>query len=136
MKNLKRFAVILLCLALATALFACGEEEINLPTPDEVCKEHVDADKNGKCDVCDEALNAEDDPTKDPTTDDPTTNDPTTNDPTTDDPTTNDPTTDDPTKDPTTDDPTGDEGNTDDPTEDDPTSDAPATDAEKYLAAI
>ena len=126
MKKFKKISVILLCLTLALSLFACGEEEV-IPGGDTVCQEHVDADKNGKCDVCDAAVALEDE--KDPTTDDPTTDDPTTDDPTTDDPTTDDPTTDDPTTDdPTTDDPTEDDPTVDNPTTDDPTEDAPTVD--------
>ena len=126
MKNLKRLAVILLCLVLATALFACGTEDV-IPGGDTTCTEHVDADKNGKCDTCDKDVNADaptdEDPTKDPTNDDPTNEDPTTGD----DPATDDPTTGDEEDDPTKDDPT---------TDDNTTADKPTTDTEKYLAAI
>ena len=42
---MKKLLILLLTLTLCTVLFACGGD-----TP---CTEHVDADGNGKCDVCD-----------------------------------------------------------------------------------
>ena len=140
MKNFKKIAVILLCLTLAFSLFACGEEEPPI-NADEACKEHVDADKNGKCDVCNAALDL-DGEKEDPTKEDPTTEDPT-NDPTIEDPT-NDPTIEDPTEDaPTVEDPTKEEPTVDDPTkedpteeEKDPTKDEEPSEIERYFDAI
>ena len=49
---MKKLLVILLALTLCFALFACGGD-----TP---CTEHVDADKNGKCDLCGADVEPED----------------------------------------------------------------------------
>lgn len=97
MKNFKKISVIFLCLTLAFSLFACSEEEPIIPGGDGelICKEHVDTDKNGKCDKCDAALDLGD--SDEPTEDEPTTDEPTEDDPTADDPTADDPTADEPT---------------------------------------
>ena len=145
MKNFKKIAVILLCLTLAFSLFACGEEEPIIPGGDGelICKEHVDADKNGKCDVCDAEvdLGGTEDPTEeDPTIEDPT-NDPTIEDPTVEDPT-EDPTVDDPNADaPTAEDPTKEDPTKEDPTKEEPTVEEPTKDdepseMERYFDAI
>ena len=46
MKNIKRIVSLLLLLSISTSLLACGKK----------CKEHIDEDLNGKCDVCNEAV--------------------------------------------------------------------------------
>ncbi len=48
MKNAKKILLILLSLALVFTLFACGK-----------CKEHVDENKDGKCDKCEEEMKLE-----------------------------------------------------------------------------
>ena len=48
---MKRFILLILALTLTLALFACGGD-----TP---CTDHVDADGNGKCDVCDAKIESE-----------------------------------------------------------------------------
>ncbi|MBE6550289.1 MAG: hypothetical protein E7670_07675 [Ruminococcaceae bacterium] len=48
MKNLKKFLFILLTLALAISLFACGGKD--------PCKTHSDENEDGKCDKCGEAM--------------------------------------------------------------------------------
>ena len=146
MKNFKKIAVILLCLTLAFSLFACGEEEPIIPGGDGelICKEHVDADKNGKCDVCDAEvdLGGTEDPTEeDPTIEDPT-NDPTIEDPTVEDPTVEDPTADDPNadtptaEDPTKEDPTKEDPTAEEPTVEEPTKDDEPSEMERYFDAI
>lgn len=56
MKNLKRLLLLLLCAVTVLGAVACGD------IPPAECTAHVDADKNGKCDVCDKDVPPEEKP--------------------------------------------------------------------------
>ncbi len=63
MKKTRRILIVLLTLALAFTLFACGKKTTEEPPPaveeNKPCESHVDKDKNGACDKCGEDFREE-----------------------------------------------------------------------------
>ena len=54
MNNFRKILLLLLTLIMTLSLFACGGES-------DPCTEHTDADKDGKCDVCEATVEVPDD---------------------------------------------------------------------------
>ena len=54
MKNFRKVLLLILALTLTFLLFSCGGTE--------ECKEHKDADRDGKCDVCGKEIQDKPDP--------------------------------------------------------------------------